>query len=64
MTDEERLDLLDHARRCAVLSEENARLRKRLEELSLAFEATVGAFRQLARDLGANCGDEPRTTRK
>lgn len=60
MSDEERLDLLDHDRRCSELAEDNARLRKRIEELSAAFEATVAAFRDLARGLGADCcGERP-----
>lgn len=58
MSDEERLDLLDHARRCDELAEENDRLRRRVAELSAAFEATVAAFRDLARGLGADCCGE------
>lgn len=36
----------------AKLTAENARLRKRLDEVTMAYESSVGALRLLARDHG------------
>lgn len=49
MTDEERLDLLDHARRCDVLAEENDRLRRLMREQSRDSEAIVKTFLTISR---------------